>query len=161
MLPELEVADVFRRHGDAYRQRHADALGRAQLRVMRAIELCRTAALGGHTDQCDACSHIRISYNSCRNRHCGKCQALARAAWLEARQADLLPVPYFHVVFTIPEPIAAVALQNKRVVYDILFRSTAATLRTIAADPRHLGAEIGFIALLHTWGQTLQLNPQT
>jgi hypothetical protein len=128
---------------------------------MRAIELCRTAALGGHTDQCDACSHIRISYNSCRNRHCGKCQALARAAWLEARQADLLPVPYFHVVFTIPEPIAAVALQNKRVVYDILFRSTAATLRTIAADPRHLGAEIGFIALLHTWGQTLQLNPQT
>ena len=100
-----------------------DVLGHAQLRVMRAIELCRTAALGGHTEQCDACSHVRISYNSCRNRHCGKCQALARAAWLEARQADLLPVPYFHVVFTIPEPIAAVALQNKRVVYNILFRS--------------------------------------
>ena len=153
MLPEFEVADVFRRHGDAYRQLHAEGLGRAQLRVMRAIELCRTAALGGHTEQCDACSHIRISYNSCRNRHCGKCQALARAAWLEARKADLLPVPYFHVVFTIPEPIAAIALQNKRVVYDILFRSTAATLRTIAADPRHLGAEIGFIALLHTWGR--------
>jgi hypothetical protein len=159
MQPELEVADVFRRHGDAYRQLHADVLGRSQLRVMRAIELCRTAALGGHTEQCDACSHIRISYNSCRNRHCGKCQALARAVWLEARQADLLPVPYFHVVFTIPEPIAAIALQNKRVVYDILFRSTAATLRTIAADPRHLGAEIGFIALLHTWGQTLQFHP--
>jgi len=157
--PELEVADVFHRHGDAYRQLHADALGRAQLRVMRAIELCRTAALGGHTEQCDACSHIRISYNSCRNRHCGKCQALARAAWLEARQADLLPVPYFHVVFTMPDPIAAVALQNKRVVFDILFRSSAATLRTIAADPRHLGAEIGFIALLHTWGQTLQFHP--
>jgi hypothetical protein len=159
MQPEIEVADVFRRHGDAYRQRHADGLGRAQLRVMRAIELCRTAALGGHTEQCDACSHIRISYNSCRNRHCAKCQALARAAWLEARRADLLPVPYFHVVFTIPEPVAALALQNKRVVYDILFRSTAATLRTIAADPRHLGAEIGFVALLHTWGQTLQFHP--
>src|SRR5271166_2149952 len=159
MQPELEVADVFRRHGDAYRELHAEGLSRAQLRVMRAIELCRTAALGGHTEQCDACSHIRISYNSCRNRHCAKCQALARAAWLEARQADLLPVPYFHVVFTIPEPVAAIALQNKRVVYDILFRSTAATLRTIAADPRHLGAEIGFIALLHTWGQTLQFHP--
>jgi len=159
MQPELEVADIFRRHGATYRELHADALGRAQLRVMRAIELCRTAALGGHTEQCDACSHIRIAYNSCRNRHCPKCQALARAAWLEARQADLLPVPYFHVVFTIPEPIAAIALQNKRVVYDILFRSTAATLRTIAADPRHLGAEIGFIAVLHTWGQTLQHHP--
>ena len=159
MQPELEVADVFRRHGDAYKERHAEGLGRAQLRVMRAMELCRTAALGGHTEQCDACSHIRISYNSCRNRHCGKCQALARAAWLEARQADLLPVPYFHVVFTIPEPVAAVALQNRRVVYNILFRATAATLRTIAADPRHLGAEIGFIALLHTWGQTLQFHP--
>jgi hypothetical protein len=159
MQPELEVADVFRRHGDAYRELHADELGRSQLRVMRAIELCRTAALGGHAEQCDACSHIRLSYNSCRNRHCGKCQALARAAWLEARQADLLPVPYFHVVFTIPEPIAALALQNKRVVYDILFRSTAVTLRAIAAEPRYLGAEIGFIALLHTWGQTLQSHP--
>ena len=159
MQPELEVADIFRRHGAAYRELHAGALGRVQLRVMRAIELCRTAALGGHTEQCDACSHIRISYNSCRNRHCPKCQALARAAWLEARQADLLPVPYFHVVFTIPEPIAAIALQNKRVVYNILFRTTAATLRTIAADPCHLGAEIGFIAVLHTWGQTLQHHP--
>ncbi len=157
--PELELADVFRRHGPAYRDRHAGGLGREQSRVMRAIEVCRTAALGGHVDQCDACSHIRISYNSCRNRHCPKCQALARAAWLEARQTDLLPVPYFHVVFTIPEPVAAIALQNKRVVYDILFRSTAATLRTIAADPRHLGAEIGFIAVLHTWGQTLHHHP--
>ncbi len=159
MQPDLEVADIFRRHGATYRELHADALGRAQLRVMRAIELCRTAPLGGHVEQCDACSHIRIAYNSCRNRHCPKCQALARAAWLEARQADLLPVPYFHVVFTIPEPIAAIALQNKRVVYNILFRSTAATLRTIAADPHHLGAEIGFIAVLHTWGQTLQHHP--
>jgi Putative transposase/Transposase zinc-binding domain len=157
--PELEVADIFRRHGAAYKEFHASALGREQLRVMRAIELCRTAALGGHTEQCDACSHIRISYNSCRNRHCPKCQALARATWLEARQSDLLPVPYFHVVFTIPEPIAAIALQNKRVVYNILFGSTAATLRTIAADPRHLGAEIGFVAVLHTWGQTMQHHP--
>jgi hypothetical protein len=159
MPAELEVAEIFRRNGESFRQRHAGTLGRAQLRVMRAIELCRTAALGGHVEQCDGCSHIRISYNSCRNRHCPKCQALARAAWLEARQAELLPVPYFHVVFTIPEPIAAIALQNKRVVYNILFRSTAATLRTIAADPRHLGAEIGFIAVLHTWGQTLHLHP--
>jgi len=156
---ELEVADVFRRHGAEYRQAHAGTLGRAQLRVMRAIELCRTAALGGHVEQCDACAHRRVAYNSCRNRHCPKCQALARALWLEARKADLLPVPYFHVVFTLPEPIAAIALQNKRVVYDILFRSTAATLRTIAADPRHLGAEIGFVAVLHTWGQTLQHHP--
>jgi hypothetical protein len=156
---ELEVADVFRRHGATYRQAHAGTLGRARLRVMRAIELCRTAALGGHVEQCDACAHRRVAYNSCRNRHCPKCQALARAFWLEARKADLLPVPYFHVVFTLPEPIAAIALQNKRVVYDILFRSTAATLRTIAADPRHLGAEIGFVAVLHTWGQTLQHHP--
>ncbi len=157
--PALELADVFRRHGPAYRDRHAGGLSREQLRVMRAIEICRTAVLGGHVDQCDACSQLRISYNSCRNRHCPKCQALARAAWLEARQADLLPVPYFHVVFTIPEPVAAMALQNKRIVYDILFRSTAATLRTIAADPQHLGAEIGFIAVLHTWGQTLHHHP--
>lgn len=156
---ELEVADVFRHHGATYRQAHAGTLGRARLRVMRAIELCRTAALGGHVEQCDACAHRRVAYNSCRNRHCPKCQALARALWLEARKADLLPVPYFHVVFTLPEPIAAIALQNKRVVYDILFRSTAATLRTIAADPRHLGAEIGFVAVLHTWGQTLQHHP--
>jgi len=156
---EFEVADVFRRHGAEYRQAQAGMLGRAQLRVMRAIELCRTAALGGHVEQCDACAHRRVFYNSCRNRHCPKCQALARALWLEARKTDLLPVPYFHVVFTLPEPIAAIALQNKCVVYDILFRSTAATLRTIAADPRHLGAEIGFIAVLHTWGQTLQHHP--
>jgi hypothetical protein len=129
------------------------------LRVLRALEICRTATLGGHTDACDACGHTRISYNSCRNRHCPKCQALARAEWLEARQADLLPVPYFHVVFTLPEPVAAIALQNQRVVYDILFRTAAATLKTIAADPRHLGAEIGFIAVLHTWGQTLMHHP--
>jgi putative transposase/transposase-like zinc-binding protein len=127
--------------------------------VMRALEVCRTAPLGGHVEACDACGHTRISYNSCRNRHCPKCQALARADWLEARKADLLPVPYFHVVFTIPEPVAAIAFQNKPVVYDILFQAAAATLKTIAADPRHLGAEIGFIAVLHTWGQTLQHHP--
>ena len=156
---ELEVADIVRHHGAAYRQTHAGTLSRAQLRVMRAIEVCRTATLGGHVEACSACGHTRISYNSCRNRHCPKCQALARAAWLEARKADLLPVPYFHVVFTIPEPIAAIAFQNKPVVYDILFQAAAATLKTIAADPRHLGAEIGFIAVLHTWGQTLQHHP--
>jgi Putative transposase/Transposase zinc-binding domain len=156
---ELEVADIVRHHGAAYRQSHAGTLNRAQLRVLRALEICRTETLGGHIDACDACGHTRISYNSCRNRHCPKCQALARAEWLEARKADLLPVPYFHVVFTIPEPVAAIAFQNQRVVYDILFRTAAATLKTIAADPRHLGAEIGFIAVLHTWGQTLQYHP--
>src|SRR4051794_941065 len=156
---ELEVADIIRHHGAAYRQSHAGTLNRAQLRVLRALEICRTATLGGHIDACDACGHTRISYNSCRNRHCPKCQAPARAEWLEARQADLLPVPYFHVVFTLPEPVAAIAFQNQRVVYDILFRTAAATLKTIAADPRHLGAEIGFIAVLHTWGQTLQYHP--
>jgi hypothetical protein len=126
---------------------------------MRAIEVCRTTVLGGHVDQCDACSYQRVSYNSCRNRHCPKCKSLARTRWLEARLADLLPVPYFHVVFTLPEQLAALALQNKRVVYHILFSTVAETLRTIAADPKHLGAEIGFLAVLHTWGQTLRHHP--
>jgi hypothetical protein len=126
---------------------------------MRAIEVCRTSVLGGHVDQCDACSYQRISYNSCRNRHCPKCQSLAKARWLEARMADLLPVPYFHVVFTLPEQLASLALQNKRVVYNLLFATAAKTLRTIAADPQHLGAEIGFLAVLHTWGQTLRHHP--
>ena len=126
---------------------------------MSAIERCRTAALGGHVEQCDACGHQRIAFNSCRNRHCPKCQSLVRAQWLEDRQADLLPVEYFHVVFTLPEEIAAIAYQNKAVVYDILFHATAETLRTIAADPKHLGAEIGFIAILHTWGQNLLHHP--
>src|SRR5712672_3647505 len=143
-----EVADVFRRYGDAYRQQHGASLSTAQRRVMTAIELCRTAALGGHVEQCDACAHQRITYNSCRHRACPKCQSLARAQWLEHRQAELLPgVEYFHVVFTLPEPIAALAWQNKRVLYDILFRTSAETLRTIAADPKHLGAEIAFITL--------------
>ena len=128
---------------------------------MGAIESCRTAALGGHVEQCDVCGHQLIAYNSCRNRHCPKCQSLTRAQWLEARQADLIPVEYFHVVFTLPEEIAAIAYQNKAVVYDLLFHATAVTLRTIAADPKHLGAEIGFIAILHTWGQNLLPSPAT
>jgi hypothetical protein len=154
-----EVADVFRRYGNAYRERHDATLPRAQRRVMTAIERCRTAALGGHVDQCDQCGHQRISYNSCRNRHCPKCQSLARAEWLEDRRAEILDTQYFHVVFTVPEEIAVIAYQNKEVVYGILFRMAAETLRTIAADPRHLGAEIGFFTVLHTWGQNLLHHP--
>jgi len=160
MRPALEVADIFRRCGPHYRQTHADALGRAQRRAMSAIELCRTAALGGHVEQCDTCGHERITYNSCRHRACPKCQSLARAQWLERRRVELLPeVEYFHVVFTLPEPVAALAYQNKRVLYDMLFRTSAETLRTIAADPKHLGAEIGFLSVLHTWGQNLLHHP--
>jgi len=157
--PKLEVAEVFRRYGAAYRQQHAGSLSRGQRRVMSAIELCRTAALGGHLEECDCCGHQRPAYHSCRNRHCPKCQSLARAQWLEDRQAELLPVEYFHVVFTVPEEIAALAYQNKEVVYGILFRATAETLRTLAADPQHLGAEIGFFAVLHSWGQNLLHHP--
>jgi hypothetical protein len=155
--PPLEVADIFRQYGYDFRLTHS--LSPEQRRVMRAIERCRTAALGGHLEQCDACGHQRISYNSCRNRHCPKCQSLAKARWLEARLSDLLPVEYFHVVFTLPEQLAAVALQNKRVVYNLLFTAAAETLLTIAADPRHLSAEIGFLAVLHTWSQTLRHHP--
>jgi hypothetical protein len=154
-----EVADVFGRYGGAYRRQHDAALSTAQRRVMTAVERCRTAALGGHVEQCDACGHRRIFYNSCRNRHCPKCQSLARAQWLDDRRSELLPTPYFHVVFTVPEEIAAVALQNKAIVYGILFRAAAETLRTIAADPKHLGAELGFFAVLHTWGQALLHHP--
>ena len=154
------MADIFRCYGPAYRQQHAESLGGGQRRVMSAIELCRTAALGGHLEQCDQCAHQRISYNSCRNRHCPKCQSLARAQWLEDRQAELLnAVEYFHVVFTVPEPIATIAYQNKKVLYEILFHASAQTLRTIAADPKHLGAEIGFFTILHTWGQKLLHHP--
>ncbi len=154
-----EVADVFRLYGDAYRQQHGCSLSTAQRRVMTAIEQCRTAALGGHVEQCDACGHQRIAYNSCRNRNCPKCQSLARAQWLADRQAELLDVPYFHVVFTVPQQIEVIAFQNQTVVYDILFRAAAETLRKIAADPKHLGAEIGFLGVLHTWGQSLQHHP--
>src|SRR6266540_3056922 len=157
--PKLAVADVFRRYGAAYREAHDASLSLAQRRVMTAVEVCRTAALGGHVEQCDACGHQRICYNSCRNRHCNKCQSLARADWIEDRLAELLETQYFHVVFTLPEELAAIAYQNKRVVYGILFRAMAETLRTIAADPKHLGAELGFFAVLHTWGQTLAAHP--
>ena len=157
--PKLEVADVFRRYGEAYRQQHGASMSMAQRRVMTAIELCRTAALGGHLERCDQCGHERNCFNSCRDRHCPKCQSLARAQWIEDRKAELLGVPYFHVVFTVPEEIAAIALQNKEVVYGILFRATAETLRTIAADPKHLGAEIGFFTVLHSWGQNLLFHP--
>ncbi len=157
--PKIEVADMFRRYGEAYRDAHDASLSTAQRRVMSAIELCRTAALGGHLEQCDSCGHERNAYNSCRNRHCTKCQCLARAEWIEDRQSELLDCGYFHVVFTVPEEIAAIAYQNKEVVYGILFQAAAKTLRTIAADPKHLGAEIGFFAVLHTWGQNLLHHP--
>jgi hypothetical protein len=159
MSAGLEVADVFRRLGDAYRRAHDGHLGRVERRVMSAIELCRTAALGGHIEHCSECGLVRHAYNSCRNRHCPKCQGQARAEWLAARQAELLPVAYFHVVFTLPASVAEIAFQNKATVYAILFRTAAETLRRIAADPRHLGAEVGVVAVLHTWGQTLQHHP--
>jgi hypothetical protein len=157
--PKLEVADIFRRYGQAYRDKHSASMSTAQRRVMTAIEICRTAALGGQIEQCDACGEQRICYRSCRNRHCPKCQSLARADWIEHRQAELLNCEYFHVVFTIPDKIAAIAYQNKEVVYNILFQATAETLRTIAADPKHLGAEIGFFAVLHSWGSALLHHP--
>jgi hypothetical protein len=153
----LELADIFRQYGDAYRAAHA--LPRQQLRVMRAIEVCRTAALGGHVESCSQCSYTRISYNSCRNRHCPKCQNTERARWIESRQAELLPVEYFHVVFTVPEQIARIAFYNPAVVYGILFRAAAQTLLTIGGDPKHLGADLGFFAILHTWGQNLLHHP--
>lgn len=155
----VEVADVFRRYGEVYRQQHGESLSTAQRRAMSAIELCRTSALGGHVEQCDTCDHQRIAYNSCRNRNCPKCQSLARAQWLADRQAELLDTQYFHVVFTVPDEIAVIAFQNKQTVYDILFRAASETLRTIAADPAHLGAEIGFFGVLHTWGQNLLHHP--
>ena len=159
MRSDLEVADIFRRHGQAYRLAHDGHLGRVERRVMSPIELCRTAALGCHLEACEDCSHSRAAYNSCRNRHCPKCQTATREQWLADRQADLLPVPYFHLVFTVPTEAAEIAFHNKAVVYAILFDAVAATLKTIAADPRHLGGEIGFLAILHTWGQALTHHP--
>ncbi|HEX9582046.1 MAG TPA: IS91 family transposase [Gemmatimonadales bacterium] len=152
-----EVADVIAQAGAAYQARYGTTP--AQTRILRDLSCCRTAALGGHTQRCADCGHEVIAYNSCRNRHCPKCQAGARARWLAARAAELLPVPYFHVVFTLPAPLGALALQHKRLVYGLLFRAVAATLRTIARDPQHLGADIGVLAVLHTWGQTLQHHP--
>ena len=159
MRPALEVADIVRTHGDQFRSAHAASLSPGQKRVLRAIETCRTAALGGHLEKCDQCGHERNAYNSCANRHCPKCQSLSRAEWLEKRQADLLACEYFHVVFTLPEPLAAMALQNKREMYSLLFRATADALQSIAADPKLLGAQIGFFCILHTWGQTLTHHP--
>ncbi len=155
----LEIADVLRRHGPAYARAHEGRLGRIEKRVMSAITACRTAALGGHLEACDDCGATRIAYNSGRNRHCPKCQGPARATWLAARQAELLPAPYFHIVFTLPQPIAAIAFQNKRLVYAILFRAAAAAMTALAANPRRLGARIGGLAVLHTWGQALTHHP--
>jgi hypothetical protein len=157
--PPLEVADIFRDHGPAWRENHAGHISLGQLRAMSAIERCRSAALGGHVWRCDYCATEQIAYNSCRNRHCPKCQGAAAKRWLADRQAELLPIPYYHVVFTLPAPIGDIAYQNQAVVYDLLFKATAATLLTIAADPKRLGARLGFIAVLHTWGSALTHHP--
>jgi hypothetical protein len=153
--PPLEVADIFRDHGAAWRRAHVGHVSLGQLKVMSAIESCRTAALGGHVARCEDCAHTHIAYNSCRNRHCPKCQGAAAKEWLADREAELLPVPYYHLVFTLPAPVADIAYQNKAAIYDILFKAAAETLVTIAADPKHLGARIGLTAVLHTWGSAL------
>jgi hypothetical protein len=155
--PRLEVAEVFRQHAEEYLAKYGASP--QQRRVLRDVQNCRTAVLGGHVEQCDHCGHQRIAYNSCRNRHCPKCQGPARARWMQARQAELLPVPYFHVVFTLPETLGPLALQNPQVVYDVLFRAAGETLLEVAANPKRLGARIGFLAVLHTWGQNLLHHP--
>jgi hypothetical protein len=157
--PPLEVADLIRIAGDAFIERNRHWLSWKHVKVLWAIARCRTAALGGHLDQCTRCGHRAISYNSCRNRHCPKCQTSARERWIAARQRELLPTRYVHVVFTLPRELAPLALQNKKVIYDLLFRASAETLLEVARDPRHLGAEIGFFSVLHTWSQKLQLHP--
>jgi Transposase zinc-binding domain len=157
--PRFEIADILQAHAEDYRCLHQPSP--AQQKVMRHIADCRTAALGGHLEECDSCGHRRISFNSCRDRHCPKCQSTAREAWIEAQLTKLLPVPYFHVVFTLPEQLNPLALANQKILFDILFATAASTLREIAADPQHLGADIGFTAVLHTWGQNLLLNPHS
>jgi len=159
--PALEVADIFRDHGSAWRRANRGRVSLGQLKVMSAIERCRTASLGGHVARCenDACGHGVIAYNSCRNRHCPKCQGAAARKWLAEREAELLPVGYFHLVFTLPAPIAAIAYQNKRVIYDLLFKAASEAALTIAADPKHLGARIGLVAVLHTWGSAMTHHP--
>ena len=152
-----EVADVFASYGSNYQAAYGTSA--VQRRILRELAVCRSAALGGHKKQCEQCGHEEISYNSCRNRHCPKCQAACRAQWLEAKADDLLNVPYFHVVFTLPSAIGPLALQNKRVVYGVLFRAVSETMSTIARDPKHLGANIGFLTVLHTWGQNLHHHP--
>jgi len=159
MRASLEVADIFRAAGPAYRASHAGHLSLHQLKIMSAVEHCRTAAMGGHVEACTDCGHWRVAYNSCRNRHCPKCQGAAARTWLAEREADLLPVGYFHVVFTLPAEVATIALQNKALVYDLLFRTASETMRIIAGDPRHLGARIGITAVLHTWGSALTHHP--
>ncbi len=156
-LNNIEVGDIFRQYGEAYRK--SRKLPLQSLKAMSAIESCRTAALGGHVDECDSCGHLRVSYNSCRNRHCPKCQSLAKERWLEARKKELLPVSYLHGVLTIPYELNSIALINQKEIYDILFKSGTETLRELGFDPRHLGAEIGIIAILHTWGQNLMDHP--
>jgi len=157
--PALEVADIFRDHGAAWRAANAGHVSLGQLKVMGAIESCRTAALGGHVARCEDCAHTVIAYNSCRNRHCPKCQGATARAWMEDRQAELLPVAYFHVVFTLPSSIGAIAYQNKRAIYELLFKAAAETMLTIAADAKHLGAKIGITAVLHTWGSAMTHHP--
>lgn len=159
MRPALDIADIFRAHGPAWRQAQAGHISRDQFRVMSAIEACRTAALGGHVERCEDCDHVQIAYNSCRNRHCPKCQGAAARRWLEAREAELLPLPYYHVVFSLPAQVGDIAFQNKAVIYDTLFKAASQTLLTIAADPAHLGARIGLTAVLHTWGSALTHHP--
>ncbi len=153
----VEVADIFRHYGPGYRESHQ--MPRNHLRAMSAIEICRTAVLGGHIDECDSCGHQEISYNSCRNRHCPKCQFLRKEKWIAARATDLLPIQYFHVVFTIPSELNPIVLSNKKVMYDLLFRSVSETLNVLGNDPKRLGARIGFIGILHTWGQNLMDHP--
>src|SRR5438094_5209368 len=159
--PDLEVADIFRDHGAAWRKANAGHVSLGQMKVMTAIERCRTAALGGHVARCEneTCAHTVIAYNSCRNRHCPKCQGAAAREWLAEREAELLPVPYFHVVYTLPAPIADIAYQNKAVIYDLLFKASAETTLTIAADPKHLGAKVAITSVLHTWGSAMTHHP--
>jgi hypothetical protein len=159
LRPKLEVADIFRDHGAAWRSANAGHVSLDQLKVMTAIERCRTAALGGHVERCENCAHTIIAYNSCRNRHCPKCQGAAAREWLAERETELLPVPYFHVVFTLPVRIADIAYQNKAVIYDLLFKASSETMLTIAADPKHLGARIGILSVLHSWGSALTHHP--
>ena len=159
MRASIEVADIFRAAGPAYRAMHAGHLSLHQLKIMSAIEQCRTAALGGHVEACEDCGHWRVAYNSCRNRHCPKCQGAAARTWLAEREADLLPVGYFHVVFTLPAEVSAIAFQNKALLYDLLFKAASETMQIIAADPKHLGARIGITAVLHTWGSALTHHP--
>ena len=159
MRSSPEVADIFRSYGPGYREAHGQTMPLTHLRTMRAIEACRTAELGGHVDECDHCGALRVSYNSCRNRHCPKCQSLDKERWVEDRKQDLLPTRYFHIVFTLPQPLRPLALRNQQVVYNLLFRAASETLKVLAKDPKHLGAEVGFIAVLHTWSQTLMDHP--